>query len=196
MRISIIGGGISGLSLYLWLDKLGLTKEHDIRIYEARQATSSTATDQTNTETYNASVIGASIGLSANGLKVLQRFDQGLYDEVMKAGHVLRTCKLSNARGWTLGDVPMGPNGEIMLMVGREEIWQCLRRRVLESVTIRKKVTKVQIGDSVNVLLFSDGTEEETDLVVGADGIWSVVRRAIFDAPDGKGEYTYSPHYE
>ena len=184
------------MSLYLWLEKLGLTKEHDIRIYEARQATTGTTTDQTNTETYNASVIGASIGLSANGLKVLQRYDKGLYDEVMKSGHVLRTCKLSNARGWTLGDVPMGPNGETSLMVGREEIWQCLRRKVPESVTVRKKVTKVQIKDNANVLLFSDGSEEEADLVVGADGIWSVVRRAIFDAPEGKGEYKYSPHYE
>lgn len=196
MRISIVGGGISGLSLYLWLKKLGLDQKHDVKLYEARQNTSGTAADQTNTETYNASVIGASIGLSANGLKVLQRYDQGLYDEVMKAGHVLRTCKVSNARGWILADVPMGPNEHATLMVGREELWQSLKRKVPESVIVRKKVIKVQIRETVNVLHFSDGSEEVADLIVGADGIWSVVRRAIFDAPEGKSEYEYSPHYE
>ena len=196
MRIAIVGGGLSGFSLYLWFEKLGLTKKNDVKIYEARQAADRTATGEDNKETYNASVVGASIGLSPNGPKVLKRLDEDLYNEVMNTGHVIKTCKITNARGWVLADVPAGPNNETMLMVGREEIWQCLRRRVPESVIVRKKVRKVEIGHSSNVLLFSDGSKAEADLVVGADGIWSVVRRAIFDAGEGKSEYKYSPHYE
>ena len=195
MRIAIIGGGLSGFSLYLWFEKLGLIKDHEIKIYEARQSKESTF-GENNKETYNASVIGASIGLSPNGPKVLKRLDNDLHDEVMKIGHVLTTCKLSNARGWILGDVPAGPNNETMLMIGREDIWQCLRRRVSESVIVRKKLSKVEIGNLSNTLVFSDGSTDEVDLVDGADGIWSVVRRAIFDAGEGKSQYKYSPHYE
>lgn len=196
MRIAIIGGGLSGFSLYLWFQKLGLTTDHDVTIYEARQLTDAATSSGSTQETYNASVIGASIGLSPNGPKVLMRLNEDLYKEIMQTGHEIRTCKITNARGWTLADVPAGPNNETMLMIGREDIWQCFRRRVPESVIVRKKVKKVEIGETINVLLFSDGSEAEVDLVVGADGIWSIVRRAIFDAGEGMSEYEYSPHYE
>ena len=96
VKIAIIGAGISGLSFYLFLDKLGLTKHHGVTIYEAREAQDRTVTGEEHVETYNASVIGASIGLSTNGLRVLQCLDQGLYDELIKTGHVLKTCKLTS----------------------------------------------------------------------------------------------------
>lgn len=196
MKIAIVGAGISGLSFYLFLQKYGLTEKHDITIYEARQATESSDAQGQDAEVYNASVIGASIGLSTNGLKVLQRLDERLFEEVKATGHVLTTCKISTARGWILADVPAGRNGEEILMIGREAFWQCLRKRVPERVIVRKKMAGVEIRDVSNSLVFSGGSREEADLVVGADGIWSAVRRSMFDSSEGKGEYEYSPHYE
>ena len=172
MRITIVGSGISGLSFWLFLQKLGILKDHDLTIYEARQATSAASAGGSNAETYNASVIGASIGLASNGLAVIKRLDEGLYDEAMKCGHILKTCKITNARGWTLADVPVGPDQTSMLMIGREAFWQILKRRVPEDVLVRKKVIKVEIGREVKALLFDDGARVEADLIVGADGIW------------------------
>ena len=92
--------------------------------------------------------------------------------------------------------LPSGPSGESSLMIGREDFWHYLRRRVPKEVIVGKKVTKIVIGVDSNSIVFADGSQSEAQLVVGADGIWSVVRRAIFDAPEGRGEYKYSPHYE
>ena len=95
-----------------------------------------------------------------------------------------------------MGNVPFGPSGESSLMIGREDFWHCLKRRVPEEVIVREKVTKIEFGDDINTTVFADGSKSMAELVIGADGIWSVVRRAIFDAPEGRSEYKYSPHYE
>ena len=46
------------------------------------------------------------------------------------------------------------------------------------------------------MLKFTDGTEVTADLVVGADGIWSIIRRIMFDGCDDPKAYRYAPHYE
>lgn len=194
MKIAIVGSGISGLSFWLFLRKLDLLRHHEVVIYEARQQR--TSGSDSNAETYNASVIGASIGLSTNGLNVLKRCDEGLHQEVTTTGHVIRTFKITNARGWTLGDAPVGPEGQTMVMIGRQAFWQILKKRVPNNVVVTKKLLKIEKRGAESALVFVDGSSAVADLVVGADGIWSVVRRAIFDAPAEDGEYEYSPYYE
>jgi len=197
MIIAIVGGGISSLSLYLWLDKLGLTKQHNVGIYEARQAEGTVGTHGTaSAETYNASVIGASIGLAPNGLKVLKHLDESLYGEVISRGHIIKTCRLTNSRGWTLADVPFCADADDMLMIGRNEFWRLLSQRVPEDVMVREKVQEVVVEEHRNSLLLADGDRAEADLIIGADGIWSAVRQAIFGKGFDKDEYEYAPHYE
>ncbi|KAI1432313.1 FAD/NAD(P)-binding domain-containing protein [Xylaria sp. CBS 124048] len=200
VKIAIVGAGISGLSQYLWLRKLGLLDRHSVIIYEAREAQENqdrSAKTTANPETYNASVIGASIGLSPTGLHVLRRLDQDLYDEILKTGHMIRSWRMSNARGWTLGVSPAGGENEMMVMIGRGACCQILRRRVPDEAVLRRKVIDVRLanGASGPILVFQDQRTEECDLVIGCDGIWSRVRRAIFDARD-RNEYEFSPQYE
>ncbi|KAI1123199.1 FAD/NAD(P)-binding domain-containing protein [Nemania abortiva] len=197
MKIAIIGAGISGLSQYLWLRKVGLLEGHSITIYEARESQDRNATVAANPETYNASVIGASIGISPTGLHVLKRLDEDLYDEVMRTGHIIRTWRVSNARGWTLVDVPAGGVNEIMVMIGREACCQIFRNRVPDEAIVRRKVTDVRLAEGNNrpALVFQDQTTEEFDFVIGCDGIWSRVRRAMFGAQE-LDQYEFSPHYE
>ncbi len=95
-----------------------------------------------------------------------------MYEEVMKCGHILKTCKITNARGWTLANVPMGPDQTSMLMIRREAFWQILKDRVPEDVVNRKKVLELEPGGNANVLLLDSGASAEADLVVGADGVW------------------------
>ncbi|KAK5704001.1 hypothetical protein LTR97_003014 [Elasticomyces elasticus] len=189
MRVVIIGAGVSGLSLYLWLDKLGLTKAHDITIYERRP-------DVSLDDGSEISIVGGSIGITANGMRVIRTLDEQLFAEVVQAGHRINSWRISTARGWTLADAPTGGPGEDSVMIGREDFCRCFRKRVPEFVTKVKKVLDVEIGSTVNVLKFDDGSSAEADLVVGADGIWSILRRIMFGVQSDAKDYQYAPHYE
>ncbi|KAJ2999194.1 hypothetical protein NUW58_g58 [Xylaria curta] len=197
MKIAIIGAGISGLSQYLWLRKVGLLDDHSVTIYEAREAQDRSATAAANLETYNASVIGASIGLSPTGLHVLKRLDQDLYNEVLSTGHIIRTWRMSNARGWTLANTAAGGENEMMVMVGRDACCRLLRNRVPNDVIIRRKIVDVKLAEGNNrpALVFQDQTTEDFDFVIACDGIWSCVRRAMFGG-QGQNQYEFSPQYE
>ncbi|KAI0405699.1 FAD/NAD(P)-binding domain-containing protein [Xylaria palmicola] len=197
MKIAIIGAGISGLSQYLWLQRVGLLDGHSATIYEAREAQDRSATAAANLETYNASVIGGSIGLSPTGLHVLKRLDRSLHDEVLGTGHIIRTWRMSNARGWTLANTPAGGENEMMVMIGRDACARILKNRVPEKVIMRRKVIDVKLAEGNNKpsLVFQDQTTEAFDLIIGCDGIWSCTRRAIFGA-QGHEQYEFAPHYE
>ncbi|KAH8163431.1 hypothetical protein CIB48_g4816 [Xylaria polymorpha] len=197
MKIAIIGAGISGISEYLWLRKVGLLDEHSVTIYEARGAQDRSATAAVNLETYNASVIGASIGLSPTGLHVLKRLDPDLHDEVLRTGHIIRSWRMSNARGWTLANSPAGEDDESMVMIGRDACCQILRKKIPDEAIVRRKVIDVKLAEGNNKpkLVFQDQTTEEIDFVIACDGVWSRVRRAMFGAQD-REQYEFSPNYE
>ncbi|KAI0816480.1 FAD/NAD(P)-binding domain-containing protein [Xylaria sp. FL0064] len=163
-KIAIIGAGISGLAQYLWLRKVGLLDGNSITIYEARDAQSTSATSTPNPETYNASE---------------------LYEEILRTGHIIRTWRLSNARGWTLATLPAGGENEKMVMIGRETCCQIFRNRVPDGAIVRRKP----------MLVFQDQKTQEFDFVIVCDGIWSRTRRALFGGQDGE-PYEYAPRYE
>ncbi|MFJ2770975.1 FAD-dependent oxidoreductase [Streptomyces sp. NPDC087300] len=72
-----------------------------------------------------------------------------------------------------------------------------LRALLLESLkpgTVRwdHKLSRVEpLGDGTHRLHFADGTTSDADLVVGADGAWSKVRRALSDAVPGYTGVTF-----
>ncbi|OQU95260.1 hypothetical protein CLAIMM_01493 [Cladophialophora immunda] len=79
------------------------------------------------------------------------------------------------------------------IMIARQSCWEILRDRVLREspdAVIHKKVVDVVIGDegTRNVIKFEDGTHEEADLVIGADGLRSVLRRAMFRKAEAENE--------
>ena len=165
MKIVILGAGVSGLSFYLFLEKLGITKSHEIIIYESRdasrasldqplglnldQAGPSKDADSGSAQIYDASKIGGALGLAANGLGVVKRLDPAIYDELMRTGHVTKRWRLSNARGWTLSDIRMIGKDDEGVMVLREEFWRILRHRVPEGVIRRGKVVGLEVGKGV-----------------------------------------------
>ncbi|KAI2637539.1 hypothetical protein GGS21DRAFT_511952, partial [Xylaria nigripes] len=195
VKVAIVGAGISGLSAYLWLRKVGLLEDHSILIYEAQEDQEAQGT--ANLDIYNASLIGASIGLSPTGLHVLKRLHEDLYDEILRTGHVIWSWRMSNSRGWTLSMSSAGGKNEMMVIIGRDACCQILRKHVPDDVIQRRKVIDVKLaeGGVRPRVTFHDQRNEEFDLVIGCDGIWSRVRRAIFGAQD-RDEYAFSPQYE
>lgn len=214
MKIVIIGAGISGLSTYLLLRKHLPTpsppaQPHSIYIYETYDTTrvlnhKSGVHPGSHEQNANSIGIGGGLGIMPNGLNVLKRLDESLFHDVVRNGHPMLTFKMSNARGWTLAKLPVLSHDEPPLscvMVARQALWNCLRVNVPDSAIVTKKVSAViaAVGEQKNVLKFADGSpDEEFDLVIGADGLRSVVRRAIFSSSgDGKQtEDQFPAHYE
>lgn len=83
------------------------------------------------------------------------------------------------------------------VMIGREAFWRILRKRVPDEAIRRRKVVDIKFAsdEDGSSLVFADRSTERFDLVVCADGIWSVGRRALFGG-QGKDSYKYSPHYQ
>src|SRR6185437_769491 len=61
------------------------------------------------------------------------------------------------------------------------------------TATLGKRCTSVESGESSAVARFADGSEATADVIIGADGIHSAVRTALFgpDAPRFTGKICY-----
>jgi 2-polyprenyl-6-methoxyphenol hydroxylase-like FAD-dependent oxidoreductase len=214
MRIVIIGAGISGLSTYLFLRKHLPTpsppaEPHTIYIYETYDTTRGLNTQDgihpgAQDQVANSIAIGGGLGIVGNGLNVLKRLDESLFHDVVRHGHSMHAFKMCNARGWTLARIPVKTRDEppvTCVMLGRHALWNCLRVNVPDSAIVNKKVSCVvaTAGEQKNLIKFADGSpDEEADLVIGADGLRSVVRRAIFSSgrENDKTEEPFPAHYE
>ncbi|KAJ6109735.1 hypothetical protein N7486_001970 [Penicillium sp. IBT 16267x] len=215
MKIIIVGAGISGCSAYLSLKKHlpkppGPAENHTYTFYEAYD----TARDTTFRErpasaigegaTRSATlVVGGGIGLGPNGLNVLRRLDESLLQEVVRSGYPYSEFQIKSAYGWKLMQVQATAqvNGHAMnsVAMSRHSIWQCLRDRIPDDVIVNKKIAKVVPHGSPtgkHLVIFVDGSEPaEADLVIGADGLKSTVKRALFDAENPEDD-PYPPKYE
>jgi 2-polyprenyl-6-methoxyphenol hydroxylase-like FAD-dependent oxidoreductase len=215
MKIIIVGGGISGLSTFLSLRKYLKTGTHEIRIYEKHHsqlnAPSTTQDRTTNTETFDelsrsTAIVGGGLGVSPNGIRILKELGQELHDAVEEQGFRAQEFVFRSSRGWRLSSQPTGDRRtedgeEVCVATSRHGLWQCLRDAVAQvdkEVLVYKKVVAVKLGEEYGErkprVVFDDGEEEEADLIVGADGVRSVVKKSIFGEVDGKENF--EPIYE
>lgn len=194
MKIAICGGGLAGISFCLWLRKLGLLDDHEVIIYERRES----AADHTmeDESSYSNAIVGGSLGVAPNGIRSLRRVDPTLYDEIERTGSYNSRWRISNTRGWTMTEIETGFSN---VLIGRDDLWQCLLNHVPDKLISRKKLVDVESGSGGPATLsFADGSEATADLVIGADGIRSVVRRCMFsdNSEKARATYQYEPRYE
>jgi len=213
MKIVIIGAGISGCAAYLSLQKhlpQSPGDTHSYKIYEAydtsRDTTFRERADAASGEESTRSatlVVGGGLGIGPNGLNVLKRLDESLFRDAVRSGYPYSNFKIKSAYGWTLMDVAATAdvNGQTMnsVAMSRHSIWKVLRDRVPDDVIVNKKIARVVPRGSSSgkhLIEFTDGSESvEADLVLGADGLKSTVKCALFDAEAG-GQDPYPPQYE
>jgi 2-polyprenyl-6-methoxyphenol hydroxylase-like FAD-dependent oxidoreductase len=165
-QVLIVGGGLSGMSLAICLRQAGVAAE----IVDTNPTWG----------TY-----GAGISLTAPALRALNQL--GVLDQIEREGFCSDGTTVCDQNGRTLFAAPthriLGggiPNaGGIM----RPVLHRILARRTTSAGTnVRLGVTVsrfTQTGDGVNVT-FSDGSMGRYDLVVGADGVNSDMRKRIF----------------
>jgi 2-polyprenyl-6-methoxyphenol hydroxylase-like FAD-dependent oxidoreductase len=167
MRVIAVGGGIGGLSATIALRQTG----HDVLVLE-RAA--------------RIDPLGAGITLFANAMTALDRL--GIREAVAARGAPATRSAILTREGRELTRVPQDLlEGTIALH--RADLQAELAAAGGE-VRLGVEVTAVELGDDAVVAKGADGSEERGDLLVGADGLSSVVRRAITDVPIRYAGYT------
>jgi 2-polyprenyl-6-methoxyphenol hydroxylase-like FAD-dependent oxidoreductase len=194
MKIAIVGGGISGLSTYLFLRKHlsahpPLKDAFDITVYEPHDLPSLGSKRADNIPSS-----GGGYGLGANGMASIRRLDPALHDQIVRNGFASPKTVMKSARGWTLGVMPFtdlrGEHPECCIMVLREVVIAALYERVDASAVVHQKVIRVENGNAKATIHLSNGEQHEFDMVIGADGVWSKARHAVL--PDSVApEYRY-----
>jgi len=166
-RVLIVGGGMAGLSLAIALRQRGLSAEIVERADEGA---------------------GTGAGLYLVGLGTRALGALGLADAALREAYLNRTQTFRNHRGARLAELDV------------EAYWaSCgtclgLQRAVLHRL-LAEKVASLQIRFGVTVgalrqeqeqvsVRFTDGSGDTYDLVVGADGIRSSIRRLEFGESD------------
>lgn len=172
LRVAVIGAGIGGLSLALAMRERGMQAQ----VYE--QAAELTE-------------IGAAIALSANGVREYTRL--GLLDELRSASispselifRHWRTGERIAAHPVAHGDAYADRFGAPYLGIHRADLQNTLSTAFgVQNLHLGcRLVNLVETPDSV-ILEFANGRVEHADLVVGADGVRSTVRRWITGADD------------
>ncbi|MDZ5111369.1 FAD-dependent oxidoreductase [Pseudomonas putida] len=171
-RALIIGGGIGGMCAAIELSKQGI----DVELLEVNP---------------NWAPDGAGITISGPTLRALKQI--GVVDEVLREGGNWRAIDICDADGNLTRTVPMLPIPGAEDLPGAAGILRPVLAGILARATARTGV-RVRLGqtfehmeqdDSGVKVQFSDGSIGQFDLVVGADGINSAVRKLIM--PDFPG---------
>ncbi|KOG41935.1 FAD-dependent oxidoreductase [Streptomyces decoyicus] len=164
-RILVIGGGIAGTATALALHKAGF----DVAVHEAHPDT--------------AEDIGAFLTLASNGMRALAQLDAS--DAVTAIGFPLRSMRVLDDQGGEVAHVPLGEADDALLR------YRCLRRgelnAALQAEVIRRgiglshgaRLVSVENGPDKVTARFADGSVATGDLLIGADGLNSIIRRSI-----------------
>ncbi|KAE8324243.1 hypothetical protein BDV39DRAFT_208089 [Aspergillus sergii] len=169
LRIAIVGGGMAGLTAAIALQK---HPQVDVQIYERAKEFKE---------------IGASIGISPNGLRTLEKLgvESALNSEV---------CSRQKSdwpmifRHWKTGEIigydthrTVETRKHFTARYHRAHLQQALLENVQgDIIHLNKRFVTASVDPTVGVMLeFADGTTATADICLGADGIHSGVRKAF-----------------
>lgn len=158
--VLIVGGGIAGLSLAGYLARQGYTPTIAEQATEWRD--------------------GYGIGLWESGLDVLAELE--VLDRARTLGVEPDGFEVRGNGGERLTSKSLSPGERFLLLIRRSGLHRALREPIpdewISMDTTPERIT--ERSDTVSVT-FADGTTEEYDFVVGADGVHSTVRNQCFD---------------
>jgi len=160
----IIGGGIGGVTAAIALKRAGL----DVTVYERAEELQE---------------VGSGLPLWTNALRTLHIL--GLTDELEKLGVQVRSVRVSTWKGDTLTDTSNDKHlkklGTITIVVHRAELLSLLLKTLGEE-NVQLGMTCVGFTqDATGVTVkFANGQRVRGDVLIGADGIHSVIRTQLF----------------
>ncbi|MGV2831938.1 FAD-dependent urate hydroxylase HpxO [Myxosarcina sp. GI1(2024)] len=173
LKAVIIGAGMAGLATGIALRQAG----YEVEIYE---------------KTSKLRPAGAGISLWSNGIKVLNKL--GLGRQVAAIGGEMNRMEYLSHRGEVLNPIDLMPLveqvGQRPYPVSRTDLQQMMLTAFGEAdLKMGMRCVEVKQDQDSATAIFEDGTTATGDVVIGADGIHSVVRTYL---NNGKVEPRYA----
>jgi hypothetical protein len=144
-------------------------------------------------------------------------FSSGILSDMLQEGHSADRWQMHGARGWLLADLSMLPKSAAkqeaaktsrkwkdssinLIMISRQAFWALLLREIVNrygaNIVQHKKVTNVVMpiedDNAKSTIQFADGTSEIADLIIGADGLRSTLRKVMYSSPRMKQQFSDS----
>jgi 2-polyprenyl-6-methoxyphenol hydroxylase-like FAD-dependent oxidoreductase len=163
----VIGGGVAGPVVAMALQKAGI----EATIYEAYPGTTGG--------------IGGTLAIAPNGLAALGVIGA---DEAVRAVAQPITNMAMAVGHKRIGTLPTLPGQPPLQLVHRNDLHRVLHDRAAEcgiAVRYQKKLASVAEKPDHVVATFADGSQAKADVLIGADGVHSTVRRLIDPAAPG-----------
>lgn len=165
--ITIIGAGIGGLTTALTLQQKGLRPV----IYESAP---------------EIRPVGAGIIMASNAMQVFRQL--GIHEKIENAGYRVSQVKITDEKLRTLSAIDLSryenTYGVHNVAIHRADLQKILAEAIgFDHIHLSKRLTHIR-EDETYTLTFKDGSTVHSEVVIGADGIRSVVREQLL----GPGE--------
>lgn len=159
--ISIIGGGIGGLTLGNFLKLHNI----DFKIYEAAP---------------EIKTVGAGIAMAGNAMQIFDKL--GLKEKIQNAGTKMDALIITDENLKTISKTDVleleNQYNVCNIAIHRADLQRILSENISEHIVLNKRLEKIEKKSKYH-LTFQDKTEIESDIIFGADGIKSLVRNQI-----------------
>jgi 2-polyprenyl-6-methoxyphenol hydroxylase-like FAD-dependent oxidoreductase len=163
MKIAIIGGGIGGLTTALALKQSG----KEVVVYESAS---------------EIKPVGAGIVMANNAMQVFKEL--GVSHKIEEAGCKISNIRITDSQLKTLSLAELTrfekKYNVYNVAIHRADLQRILANEIgYDNIQLSKRLSKIEKGSDFK-LTFEDGTVVTADVVIGADGIKSVVRKQLF----------------
>src|SRR5215471_3456561 len=180
MEVIVVGGGIAGLTMALSLHQAGIP----VRVYEAVR-----------------DLVPLGVGINLQPIAVRELTELRLADELARSGTAIHQWSLFNKFGQLIWSEKRG------LSAGYKWPQYAIRRGHLQSIllqAVRERIGERNFRSALRLVDFEQGRNrvaarfsdsrssayviDEADVLIGADGIHSAVRRQLYPA-EGKPQF-------
>ncbi|KAG9063208.1 hypothetical protein KI688_004810 [Linnemannia hyalina] len=163
-KVLIVGAGLGGLTLGMLLHKANIPFE----IYERAAVVKP---------------LGSAMFFNSTTAPLFKQC--GIYDEFLSIGKYLSKIDMCTEDRKVAFELSFAGHEEVFgakgYIVARPQLYDLILRQIpTERIHMNKKVLTMEQGGNGVLVRFSDGTEAEGDILVGADGAYSAVRQNLY----------------